>query len=76
MRWYSQRVFDLFDRACEKQQVPYSMDYLQDSRYVAILREPDPAMLRRSLKALLTRGAAADGRRHPRQETTGGKRQL
>lgn len=53
MRWYSQRVFDLFDRACEKQQVPYIMDYLQDSRYVAILREPDPAMLRRSLKALL-----------------------
>lgn len=53
MRWYSQRVFDLFDRACEKQQVPYIMDYLQDSRYIAILREPDPARLRRSLKELL-----------------------
>ena len=54
MRWYSQRVFDDFDRVCEKQQVPYLMDYLQDSRYVAIFRDPDPDRLRRGLRELLS----------------------
>lgn len=53
MSWYSQRVFDAFERVCIRQQVPYIMDYIQDNRYAAIFREPDAGRLRRALMELL-----------------------
>lgn len=53
MHWYNQNLFDAVEKLCKAMRVPCLMDYLQGSRYVAILREPDMAALRRRLQELV-----------------------